>query len=246
MKNLKTFAALVALVGYLIGAPSASAGSLSDDVQSLYDDQLKGMGETSAKSMRGSGMEDVIFSGTSNKPSKNIAEVSIALSNENKDGPIQYNDLDEIEIRRKIEKDKGSKFYINNKEVRAKDAQMFFADLSTGAHSPSLISQGRIGALVTAKPADRRAILEEAAGIAGLHVRRHEAELRLSAAENNLKRADELRRQQERQLANLQKQAEEAAKYKSVSEEIKKVEATVSQSCRVGPGRPLYLPEFWH
>ena len=183
------------------------------------------MGETSAKSMRGSGMEDVIFSGTSNKPSKNIAEVSIALSNENKDGPIQYNELDEIEIRRKIEKDKGSKFYINNKEVRAKDAQMFFADLSTGAHSPSLISQGRIGALVTAKPADRRAILEEAAGIAGLHVRRHEAELRLSAAENNLKRADELRRQQERQLANLQKQAEEAAKYKSVSEEIKKVEA---------------------
>ncbi len=183
------------------------------------------MGETSAKSMRGSGMEDVIFSGTSNKPSKNIAEVSISLSNENKDGPIQYNELDEIEIRRKIEKDKGSKFYINNKEVRAKDAQMFFADLSTGAHSPSLISQGRIGALVTAKPADRRAILEEAAGIAGLHVRRHEAELRLSAAENNLKRADELRRQQERQLANLQKQAEEAAKYKSVSEEIKRVEA---------------------
>ena len=183
------------------------------------------MGETSAKSMRGSGMEDVIFSGTSNKPSKNIAEVSIALSNENKDGPMQYNKLDEIEIRRKIEKDKGSKFYINNKEVRAKDAQMFFADLSTGAHSPSLISQGRIGALVTAKPADRRTILEEAAGIAGLHVRRHEAELRLNAAENNLKRADELRKQQERQLANLQKQAEEAAKYKSVSEEIRRVEA---------------------
>jgi len=183
------------------------------------------MGETSAKSMRGSGMEDVIFSGTSNKPSKNIAEVSINLTNKNKDGPHQYNDLDEIEIRRKIEKDKGSKFYINDKEVRAKDAQMFFADLSTGAHSPSLISQGRIGALVTAKPADRRAILEEAAGIAGLHVRRHEAELRLGAAENNLKRADELRRQQEKQLANLQKQAEEASKYKSISEEIKKFEA---------------------
>ncbi len=183
------------------------------------------MGETSAKSMRGSGMEDVIFSGTSNKPSKNIAEVSINLSNENKDGPHQYNELDEIEIRRKIEKDKGSKFYINNKEVRAKDAQMFFADLSTGAHSPSIISQGRIGALVTAKPSDRRAILEEAAGISGLHVRRHEAELRLGAAENNLKRADELRRQQEKQLANLQKQAEEAAKYKSISEEIRKVES---------------------
>ena len=183
------------------------------------------MGETSAKSMRGSGMEDVIFSGTSNKPSKNIAEVSISLSNENKDGPIQYKELEEIHIRRKIEKDKGSKFYINDKEVRAKDAQMFFADLSTGAHSPSLISQGRIGALVTAKPVDRRAILEEAAGIAGLHARRHEAELRLGAAENNLKRADELRRQQEKQLAGLQKQAEEAAKYKLVSDEIKKIEA---------------------
>ena len=183
------------------------------------------MGETSAKSMRGSGMEDVIFSGTSNKPSKNIAEVLIALDNQNKDGPNQYNNLDHIEIRRKIEKDKGSKFYINNKEVRAKDAQMFFADLSTGAHSPSLISQGRIGALVTAKPVDRRAVLEEAAGIAGLHVRRHEAELRLDAAENNLKRADELRRQQEKQLANLQKQAEEATKYKIISEEIKKIEA---------------------
>ena len=183
------------------------------------------MGETSAKSMRGSGMEDVIFSGTSNKPSKNIAEVLITLDNQDKDGPNQYNNLDHIEIRRKIENDKGSKFYINNKEVRSKDAQMFFADLSTGAHSPSLISQGRIGALVTAKPVDRRAVLEEAAGIAGLHVRRHEAELRLDAAENNLKRADELRRQQEKQLANLQKQAEEATKYKVMSEEIKKIEA---------------------
>ena len=183
------------------------------------------MGETSAKSMRGSGMEDVIFSGTSNKPSKNIAEVSVGIKNENKGGPIQYKNLDHVEIRRKIEKDKGSKFYINEKEVRAKDAQMFFADLSTGAHSPSIISQGRIGALVTAKPTDRRAILEEAAGIAGLHVRRHEAELRLGAAENNLKRADELRRQQEKQLVSLQKQAEEATKYKIISEEIKKTEA---------------------
>ena len=183
------------------------------------------MGETSAKSMRGSGMEDVIFSGTSNKTSKNIAEVSVTVANENNEGPVQFRDLDEISVRRKIEKDKGSKFYINNKEVRARDAQMFFADLSTGAHSPSMISQGRIGALVTAKPTDRRAILEEAAGISGLHVRRHEAELRLGAAENNLKRADELRRQQEKQLANLQKQAEEATKYKNMSDEIKKIEA---------------------
>ena len=183
------------------------------------------MGETSAKSMRGSGMEDVIFSGTSNKPSKNIAEVSVTVENNNNEGPIQFRELDEINVRRKIEKDKGSKFYINDKEVRARDAQMFFADLSTGAHSPSMISQGRIGALVTAKPTDRRAILEEAAGISGLHVRRHEAELRLGAAENNLKRAEELRRQQEKQLANLQKQAEEATKYKNISDEIKKIEA---------------------
>ena len=183
------------------------------------------MGETSAKSMRGSGMEDVIFSGTSNKASKNIAEVLISLTNENHDGPVQYKNLDQIDVKRKIEKDKGSKFYINNKEVRARDAQMFFADLSTGAHSPSMISQGRIGALVTAKPTDRRAILEEAANISGLHVRRHEAELRLNAAETNLKRADELRRQQEKQLANLQKQAEEATKYKLISGQIKKIEA---------------------
>ena len=183
------------------------------------------MGETSAKSMRGSGMEDVIFNGTSNKASKNIAEVSINVENKNNEGPVQYRDLDQISVRRKIEKDKGSKFYINDKEVRARDAQMFFADLSTGAHSPSMISQGRIGALVTAKPTDRRASLEEAAGISGSHVRRHEAELRLGAAENNLKRADELRRQQEKQLANLQKQAEEATKYKLISEEIKKIEA---------------------
>ncbi len=183
------------------------------------------MGETSAKSMRGSGMEDVIFSGTSNKASKNIAEVSIEVENKDKEGPIQFRELEKIQVRRKIEKDKGSKFYINDKEVRARDAQMFFADLSTGAHSPSMISQGRIGALVTAKPTDRRAILEEAAGISGLHVRRHEAELRLGAAENNLKRADELRRQQEKQLANLQKQAEEATKYKQISDQIKKIEA---------------------
>ena len=183
------------------------------------------MGETSAKSMRGSGMEDVIFSGTSNVTSKNIAEVTVTVKNESNEGPVQFRELDEINVRRKIEKDKGSKFYINDKEVRARDAQMFFADLSTGAHSPSMISQGRIGALVTAKPTDRRAILEEAAGISGLHVRRHEAELRLNAAENNLKRADELRRQQEKQLTNLQKQAEEANKYKNISDEIKKIEA---------------------
>jgi len=183
------------------------------------------MGETSAKSMRGSGMEDVIFSGTSNKASKNIAEVSLTLDNSDKDGPLQFKELDVINVKRRIEKDKGSRYYVNEKEMRARDVQTLFADLSTGAHSPSMISQGRIGALVTAKPTDRRSILEEAAGISGMHVRRHESELRLNAAENNLKKADDLRRQQEKQLENLKKQAVDASKYKVISEEIKKIEA---------------------
>ena len=183
------------------------------------------MGENSAKSMRGSGMEDVIFSGTSNRSSKNISEVSLLLDNQEKSGPIQYKELDEISVKRKIEKDKGSKYYINDKEVRARDVQTFFADLSTGAHSPSLISQGRIGQLVTAKPIERKAILEEAAGISGIHARRQEAETRLNAAENNLKKADELKRQQQKQLDNLKKQAEEASRYKEISNQIKKAEA---------------------
>jgi len=183
------------------------------------------MGETSAKSMRGSGMEDVIFAGTSNRPSKNIAEVSVQIENTDKDGSMQYNELDEIVVTRKIQVDKGSKYFINQKEVRARDAQTFFADLSTGAHSPSLISQGRIGSLVTSKPAERRAVLEEAAGISGIHARREEAEARLGAAENNLKRADELKKQQEKQLDGLKKQAEEASRYKEISKEIKSIEA---------------------
>ena len=183
------------------------------------------MGETSAKSMRGSGMEDVIFSGTANKASKNIAEVSLTLDNSDKDGPAQFNELDIVNVKRRIQKDKGSRYFVNEKEMRARDIQTLFADLSTGAHSPSMISQGRIGALVTAKPTDRRAILEEAAGISGLHVRRHESELRLNSAENNLRKADDLRRQQEKQLENLKKQAIEASKYRLIAEEIKKIEA---------------------
>ena len=185
------------------------------------------MGETSAKSMRGSGMEDVIFSGTSNRPQKNISEVSITIDNSRKEGQGQFVDLDEIQIKRKIERDKGSKYFMNGKEVRAKDAQTFFADLSTGAHSPSMISQGRIGMIVTAKPSERKSVLEEAAGISGIHMRRHEAETRLNAAENNLKRADELKRQQEKLLDNLKKQAEEATKYREISEKIKSSEAAL-------------------
>ena len=183
------------------------------------------MGENSAKSMRGSGMEDVIFSGTSNRASKNISEVSLLLDNQNKECPAQYKEFDEITVRRKIEKDKGSKYYVNDKEVRARDVQTLFADLSTGAHSPSLISQGKIGQLVTSKPIERKSILEEAAGISGIHARRQEAETRLNAAENNLKRADELKKQQQKQLDNLKKQAEEATRYKEISRDIKRAEA---------------------
>ena len=183
------------------------------------------MGENSAKSMRGSGMEDVIFSGTSNRPSKNISEVALLLDNQERSGPIQYKEFEEISVKRKIEKNKGSKYFINDKEVRARDVQTFFADLSTGAHSPSLISQGRIGQLVIAKPIERKSILEEAAGISGIHARRQEAETRLNAAENNLKKADELKRQQQKQLENLKKQAEEATRYKEISGQIKKIEA---------------------
>jgi len=184
------------------------------------------MGETSAKSLRGSGMEDVIFSGTSNRPSKNIAEVNILL--ENNENISQFRDTPEIEVRRRIEKDKGSSYYINGKEVRARDVQILFADLSTGAHSPSMVSQGKVGSLITAKPTDRRAILEEAAGIGGLHARRHEAELRLTAAENNLKKADDIMKQIELQLKNLLKQAEEASRYKIISNDIKKNEALLT------------------
>ena len=183
------------------------------------------MGESSAKSMRGAGMEDVIFSGTSNRPSKNISEVVLLLDNQNQEGPTQYKEFNDVSIKRKIEKDKGSKYYINDKEVRARDVQTLFADLSTGAHSPSLISQGRIGQLVISKPIERKSILEEAAGISGIHARRQEAETRLNAAENNLKRADELKKQQQKQLDSLKKQAEEATRYKEISKEIKKIEA---------------------
>ena len=170
-------------------------------------------------------MEDVIFSGTSNRPAKNISEVSITIDNSHREGRGRHIQMDEILIKRRIERDKGSKYFINEKEVRAKDAQTFFADLSTGAHSPSLIGQGRIGMIVTAKPSERKSVLEEAAGISGIHIRRHEAETRLNAAENNLKRADELKKQQEKQLENLKKQAEEATKYKEISQQIKSIGA---------------------
>ena len=186
------------------------------------------MGETSPKSMRSSGMEDVIFSGTSDRPARNNAEVTIFLDNKDRNAPAEFNNDEEIQIRRKIEVEKGSEYRINGKEVRARDVQRLFADLSTGAHSPSLISQGRVGALINAKPIDRRAVLEEAAGISGLHSRRHEAELKLKGAENNLQRLKDIMRQLNTQINNLQKQAKQAEAYKSISEEITRLEGIVT------------------
>ena len=186
------------------------------------------MGETSPKSMRGSGMEDVIFSGTADRPARNNAEVTIFLDNKNRNAPAEFNNDEEIQIRRKIEIERGSEYRINGKEVRARDVQRLFADLSTGAHSPSLISQGRVGALINAKPIDRRAVLEEAAGISGLHSRRHEAELKLKGAESNLQRLKDIMRQLNTQINNLQKQAKQAEAYKSISEEITRLEGIVT------------------
>ncbi|MDC3110722.1 AAA family ATPase [Pelagibacteraceae bacterium] len=185
------------------------------------------MGETSPKSMRGSGMEDVIFSGTSDRPARNNAEVTISLDNKDRSAPSEFNEEEEIQVKRKIEKDRGSEYRINGKEVRARDVQRLFADLSTGAHSPSLISQGRVGALINAKPIDRRAVLEEAAGISGLHSRRHEAELKLKAAETNLQRLKDIMKQLNSQVTNLKKQAQQAETYKSISSEISRLEGIV-------------------
>ena len=185
------------------------------------------MGETSPKSMRSTGMEDVIFSGTSDRPARNNAEVTISLDNKDRTAPAEFNEEEEIQIKRKIEKDRGSEYRINGKEVRARDVQRLFADLSTGAHSPSLISQGRVGALINAKPIDRRAVLEEAAGISGLHSRRHEAELKLKAAETNLQRLKDIMRQLNSQITNLKKQAQQAETYKTISSEINRLEGVV-------------------
>ena len=185
------------------------------------------MGETSAKSMRGSGMEDVIFSGTTDRPARNNAEVTIYLDNNERKAPAEFNSEEEIQVRRKIEIERGSEYRVNGKEVRARDVQRLFADLSTGAHSPSLISQGRVGALINAKPIDRRSVLEEAAGISGLHSRRHEAELKLKGAETNLQRLKDIMKQLNAQINSLRKQAEQAETYKTISEEITQLEGIV-------------------
>jgi chromosome segregation protein len=183
------------------------------------------MGENSYKNMRGSGMEDVIFSGTAQRPSRNMAEVMVTMANDDRTAPAQFNDNEHLEISRAIVRDAGSTYRVNGKDVRAKDVQLLFADASTGSRSPSLVRQGQIAEIINAKPQARRLILEEAAGITGLHTRRHDAELKLKAAELNLSRIDDVMAQLESQLNSLKRQARQAQKYKIVSAEIRKLEA---------------------
>lgn len=185
------------------------------------------MGENSYKSMRGSGMEDVIFAGSSNRPSRNMAEVTVFLGNEARTAPAAFNDADQLEITRRIEHEAGSAYRINGKDVRARDVQLLFADASTGSRSPALVRQGQIGEIISAKPAARRRILEEAAGITGLHTRRHEAQLRLNGAETNLTRLEDVMGQLESQLGSLKRQARQAKRYKKIAGEIRKAEAVL-------------------
>jgi chromosome segregation protein len=185
------------------------------------------MGESSYKSMRASTMDDVIFSGSTTRPARNNAEVAISIDNSERSAPAAFNDTDGIEIARRIEREAGSAYRINGREVRARDVQIVFADASTGARSPALVHQGRIGEIIQAKPEQRRRVLEEAAGVSGLHARRHEAELRLKAAETNLLRAEDVIGQLAAQMDGLKKQARQAIRYRTVSAQVRKSEATL-------------------
>ncbi|MBN8905364.1 MAG: AAA family ATPase, partial [Rhodospirillales bacterium] len=183
------------------------------------------MGENSARSMRGGEMDDVIFAGSIARASRNIAEVTLSLDETAGHAPPPFHEQPELEISRRIERGSGSTYRVNGREVRARDVQTLFADLASGAHSSAMVSQGRVGTLVTARPESRRAILEEAAGITGLHARRHEAELKLRAAEANLSRAEDLRGQLEQQLGALKRQARQASRYRNISGNIRQAES---------------------
>ncbi len=185
------------------------------------------MGETSAKRMRGSGMEDVIFAGTKKRPARNTADVTLFLDNSDRTAPAELNNSDELEIIRHIEREHGSTYRVNGKTVRARDVQILFADSSIGAHSPAMVSQGRVSDLISAKPTQRRLVLEEAAGISGLHARRHEAEIKLRAAESNLTRAEDIIGTMDIQMQGLKKQSRQASRYRNLSDHIKKAEALV-------------------
>ncbi|MCC7253237.1 chromosome segregation SMC family protein, partial [Hyphomicrobium sp.] len=186
------------------------------------------MGETSHKSMRAAAMDDVIFSGTTTRPARNVAEVTIFLDNAARQAPAEWNDSDLIEITRRIERDAGSAYRINGREVRARDVKILFEDAATGARSPALVRQGQISEIVNAKPEQRRRVLEDAAGIAGLHSRRHEAELRLKGAESNLSRLADIMGQLGSQIESLKRQARQARRYKDLSEEIRRAEALLA------------------
>jgi len=183
------------------------------------------MGENSAKSMRGSGMDDVIFAGTSTRPARNLAEVTLSLDNENRTAPAAFNDEPKLEISRRIERDSGSAYRMNGQEIRGKDIKLMLADASTGAHSPSLVSQGHIGALISAKPKERRLVIEEAAGISGLHSRRNEAESKLRSANKNIERLRDVEIGLNDQIRSLKTQARQATRYKNVAREIRKLQS---------------------
>lgn len=183
------------------------------------------MGENSPKRMRGEMMDDVIFSGTERRPARNLAEVTLLIDNSDRSAPARFNDSDDIEVSRRIERESGSAYRINGEEVRAKDVQRLFADAATGANSPALVSQGKVSSFVNAKPQERRQILEEAAGISGLHSRRKEAEQRLKAAENNLVRLDDIMGQMDAQAKSLKYQARQATRYKNIAGHIRRTHA---------------------
>ena len=185
------------------------------------------MGESSAKQMRGGEMDDVIFSGTATRPARNVGEVLLGLDNSARSAPAAFNDFEDLDISRRIERGSGSTYRVNGSEVRARDVQLLFADSATGARSTALVSQGRIGAVIAAKPVQRRSLLEEAAGITGLHSRRHEAELRLRGAETNLTRLDDIVVTLEAQLQSLRKQVRQATRYRNISGHIRKAESTL-------------------
>lgn len=188
------------------------------------------MGESNARQMRGGEMDDVIFAGTDKRPARSIAEISLSLDNQNKKAPAEFNQHDELLITRKIERGKGSQYQVNGRPARAKDVQLLFADTASGARSAGIVSQGRIGAIVGAKPEDRRSLIEEAANIKGLHQRKHEAELRLKNTETNLERIQDVITQLEEQRGQLAKQARQAARYASVADRIRKAEAQLFQA----------------
>ena len=183
------------------------------------------MGETSAKQLRGGEMDDVIFNGTSQRPARNMAEVSLILDNAARTAPAAFNDSDELVLSRRIEREKGSVYRINGRDVRARDIQLMLADAATGARSPALVSQGKIGALINAKPAERRILLEDAAGIGGLHARRHEAELKLRQAEANLEQLAQVIQELERQFNALVRQSRQAKRYRELSAQIRRLDA---------------------